>query len=485
MEWYSFRKRKLQVLNPIIYYFTAYNKKTIGTDFLMNYIIEKEWMYQLILKKDYNAAGKFLLDKLSKDKQLIKKSLKVSRKISSDFLDFCRKKFSDKFSDVNNKELINLMYNYFDFYERFSVANVPPWIFLADQLSYKIFDELGNFLKEDISNIFLTLSTPNILTYTREEELDVLSLAIDVKEGKNPQFEDLPKFKEIVKKYFWIPFDYLGPEIWDEKYYKKKVKELLSFNIDVLKRQKEEIIQNRKKLETKQKKLVKELKLSSEIVGLFEAMKDIAILQDEKKAITTKSHFYLQRLYKEIAKRTKMNYSDIYLLLKNEIKDALLHQKDVKGIAQKRKKLFILILKNGRCKMIYGSEAKKYLRENKILLPSEESGEEINELKGVSASQGKAVGEVRIIEEQKDKPKFKKGEILVATMTTPDFVPIMNKAKAIITNEGGITCHAAIVSRELGIPCVIGTDIATKVLKDGDIVEVNADSGIVKIIKRR
>ena len=60
----------------------------------------------------------------------------------------------------------------------------------------------------------------------------------------------------------------------------------------------------------------------------------------------------------------------------------------------------------------------------------------------------------------------------------------MRRAKAIITDEGGLTCHAAIISRELGIPCIIGTKIATKVLKDGDMVEVDANKGIVKKIKK-
>lgn len=69
-------------------------------------------------------------------------------------------------------------------------------------------------------------------------------------------------------------------------------------------------------------------------------------------------------------------------------------------------------------------------------------------------------------------------------MTTPDFVPAMKKAAAVITDEGGITCHAAIMSRELGIPCVIGTKIATKVLRDGDLVEVDAEKGVVRILKK-
>ena len=79
--------------------------------------------------------------------------------------------------------------------------------------------------------------------------------------------------------------------------------------------------------------------------------------------------------------------------------------------------------------------------------------------------------------------KFKNKEILVSSMTTPSMVPIMKKAAAFITDEGGITCHAAILAREMKKPCIIGTKVATKALKDGDLVEVDADKGMVRIIK--
>ena len=79
---------------------------------------------------------------------------------------------------------------------------------------------------------------------------------------------------------------------------------------------------------------------------------------------------------------------------------------------------------------------------------------------------------------------LRKGEIMVTGMTTPNAVSHVRRATAIITDEGGITCHAAIISRELKIPCIIGTKVATKVLKDGMIVEVDANKGIVKILKR-
>ena len=75
-----------------------------------------------------------------------------------------------------------------------------------------------------------------------------------------------------------------------------------------------------------------------------------------------------------------------------------------------------------------------------------------------------------------------KGDIIIAPMTRPEYVPLMEKASGIITDEGGITCHAAIISRELNIPCIIGTQVATEILKDGDIVEINANEGIVRKI---
>lgn len=104
-------------------------------------------------------------------------------------------------------------------------------------------------------------------------------------------------------------------------------------------------------------------------------------------------------------------------------------------------------------------------------------------MKGDTACAGKAKGAVRIILDVKELSKIKKGDILVANMTTPEYVVAMEKAAAIITDRGGILCHAAIVSREMGIPCIIGTNNATRVLKDGDLVEVDADKGIVRRIE--
>ena len=79
--------------------------------------------------------------------------------------------------------------------------------------------------------------------------------------------------------------------------------------------------------------------------------------------------------------------------------------------------------------------------------------------------------------------KMKAGDIMVSIQTMPELLPAMKMAAAFVTDMGGITSHAAIVSREMKTPCIVGTRIATRVLKDGDLVEVDANKGIVKIIK--
>lgn len=108
-----------------------------------------------------------------------------------------------------------------------------------------------------------------------------------------------------------------------------------------------------------------------------------------------------------------------------------------------------------------------------------------DEFKGQIACRGLVRGTARVISDPQDDKGFMDGDILVTSMTRPEFVPIMKRAGAVVTNEGGITCHAAIVSRELGIPCIIGTKHATHILHDGDLVEVDANKGVVTILKRK
>jgi phosphohistidine swiveling domain-containing protein len=110
--------------------------------------------------------------------------------------------------------------------------------------------------------------------------------------------------------------------------------------------------------------------------------------------------------------------------------------------------------------------------------------DKVTEIKGIVAFKGKIRGKVKIAITAYEADKIKEGDILVAPTTAPSFIMAMKKASAFVTDEGGITSHAAITSREMKKPCIIGTKIATRVLEDGDKIEVNADKGIVKILDK-
>lgn len=108
------------------------------------------------------------------------------------------------------------------------------------------------------------------------------------------------------------------------------------------------------------------------------------------------------------------------------------------------------------------------------------------ELKGSVACEGKAKGIARVI--LKNDPKgvlFNKGDILVTINSSPSLIQFIQKSSAIVTDEGGTGCHAAVISRELNIPCVMATKTATTAIKDGDMIEVDAKKGIVRILERK
>ena len=109
---------------------------------------------------------------------------------------------------------------------------------------------------------------------------------------------------------------------------------------------------------------------------------------------------------------------------------------------------------------------------------------DVTELKGFASSSGVAEGPARVLKLVEDLVTLKPGEIMVVPSTNPSWAPVFTKVKAAVTDIGGLTSHAAIVSREYGLPAVTGTGIATTVIKTGDILRVDGGTGIVTIVKR-
>ncbi len=153
----------------------------------------------------------------------------------------------------------------------------------------------------------------------------------------------------------------------------------------------------------------------------------------------------------------------------------------LKQIAAERYKEHAFILEENDVYILVGKALEGYRNKQE---KEQEILANITEIKGSVASSGVASGKIRIIFTNDDVINFKRGEILVSVATNPTYMPAMEKAIAIVTDEGGLLSHAAVVSRELRIPCIVGTKIATKVLKEGEYVHVDATKGIITILKK-
>ncbi|MFH1440200.1 MAG: PEP-utilizing enzyme [Candidatus Woesearchaeota archaeon] len=110
--------------------------------------------------------------------------------------------------------------------------------------------------------------------------------------------------------------------------------------------------------------------------------------------------------------------------------------------------------------------------------------EETKLIQGISANNRRIGGIAKVIRTNLDFGKIRDGDIIIASMTRQDYVPHIRKAGAIVTNEGGITCHAAIIARELGIPCIVGAEDATEIINDGDLIFIDGEKGSVEVISK-
>lgn len=276
----------------------------------------------------------------------------------------------------------------------------------------------------------------------------------------NKQLEDL------YKRFKWLSCLDIQNKPWTKEEFRVHIK---SFT--------KQPIQKQKPFE----EFVKELKPNTKDLEYLKMAKHFVYIKDARDDLRRESVYYSNNLWKELGKRMRISTEDTSYLLDEEIINFLNDKNKIsKEIISQRKNGFVLYIgANKKLVCLQDEQIKKALVMFGLLFKKEK----VQEIVGRVASKGKAFGKAVIVKGLKDLVKVEEGNILVAVTTHPDYVPAMRKVVAIVTDEGGITSHAAIVSREFGIPCVVGTKNATHLLNDGDRVEVDAIEGRVKILK--
>ena len=451
-------------------YDTCYAKDLYG--FFRNGIVR--WMCDL---DRLTANGKKVISVLSKEGEFEKKE--DLRKEWEEKLRNLYKKFEKtKFEELNDEDLLKL-FNDFDYIYRdwWGITQV------AELIAYGGEDILKkNLTEEQFKKYFSTLVTPTKKSYTNEEENEIFEI-VTIARKKGIEDEEVKKrIKEHTKKYHWLQNNFHDTKRLTKEYFTNIVKKHLESSVDVnkLRTDNEERLERVKK---EKDKIMDELNFKDDLRKLVWLIDEFCFLQDLRKSIDMQANGYFVDICKEVAKRKNIDFDLLRYALPDQVRD-LLSGKEIGLEVLKKQKKHCVIIFNDRdysSEVYSGEEAER--KEKEIL------GEDVDlraqtEIEGMCASTGRCTGKVRQILNARDISKLQQGEVLVATMTSPDLVAAMKKANAIITDEGGITSHAAIVSRELGIPCVIGTKIATKVLNDGDLVEIKANHGLIKILKK-
>ena len=221
--------------------------------------------------------------------------------------------------------------------------------------------------------------------------------------------------------------------------------------------------------------------IQGKLKKLFDFVKLSITLRDLRKEYIFKAISLLSNSVREIFFRMGFDERDILYARAEDFENREYKDKGYIKTIKRRKNGAVVYYGQG-----YSSEEYVDFEKTKTEILNIADTESVStEIKGNSACAGKLKGTVKIVLSLKDFTKFKDGDVLVTSMTRPEFVPLMKKASAVITDEGGVTCHAAIISRELGLPCIIGTKNATRKLKDGDFVDVDANKGIIKILKQK
>ena len=190
---------------------------------------------------------------------------------------------------------------------------------------------------------------------------------------------------------------------------------------------------------------------------------------------------YFRQLARVIAQKSSYLPENLTCLTQDELELYLqTEQLPSEASLKDRYECSVLYFVDGRPTLILGSDQIKLVEE----AIAGGHVEDINYIHGTVAYPGKVIGMVRVVLDPHHPGEFNNGDVLVTGMTRPEFSLLVNQSAAIVTDAGGVLCHAAITARELQKPCIVGTEVATKVLKDGDMIEVDANAGKVKMIKR-
>lgn len=358
------------------------------------------------------------------------------------------------YSQLNNSELLAIYQRYVD-----EILQYGPYVYIPLAVEPNLTGEVQRLVQGEEYNIVMTPVHESDLL---EEKKSLLQMAISW------NFTHMP---EHVEKYSFLKQKGMFMEFFDEQYYREEIK--LCHNPQF------ELQQLQKETARKVSLFQLLLKKFPQAEMLFKTVNEAVYFRTWRTDHMAQSSYYVIELFQEIAKRVYLPaYKDVLYLVPQEVAQLLQNQlkADLATILQRKDAFVYMTFGQDNQVILEGAAARQALADLHLQKQNTEK------ISGTPAFPGRVKGRVVVVQDHHDYSKIKSADILVTHATLPEMVPYFGKIKAIVTEEGGILSHAAIISREMKIPCVMGTGNATKVLKDGDLVEIDAEKGLVRKI---
>lgn len=447
--------------NSVKYYFTWF---------------DKDLSKMCYMRKEFDAQSDYISKKMLANPDWALKIIGNIEQYSKDCFAEAKKFRALRFGKMTNAQMASAFKKPFRWH-RLSQGFGTAVSFYADADKERVTKAILEMLTMQISRhnlqlipavVFSTLSTPSKESILKQEEKALLRLAVKKVGTKT--------IATHAKRYEWVNYQYKGP-VFELSYFTDRLEALRSMRANPAKMLKE-ISDQDAKTRAEQKALLKLLRLSRHQTKLIKMAQALVFIKDYRKEAVYHAMYSYEPFFREIGRRfglsidqvRAMNWWEILDLLKTGKKTDIDH---LNG----RLKFAMGYVTPQKYEYYVGEEAKQFLRDVKF---EQNRKKFASEFLGTCAYPGKVRGKVKIVNVPEDMSKMRKGDILVAHNTNPNLVPAMKKASAMVSAAGGLTCHTAIVARELKIPTVVGVENIDEILKDGTRIEVNATEGTVK-----
>jgi phosphohistidine swiveling domain-containing protein/uncharacterized protein YifE (UPF0438 family) len=420
---------------------------------------------------EYKKAGEVILSRTLKDYRYLGNILDKIEESSFELLKFAKKFKHTKYQNFSNQEILELYKSFFAVYDvLWMYGQAVNYLehgqsFLVDELKQKLIKKLNN--KKELNRLVEIIVTPEKYSFLQKEENNLVAL---VKNNFNKTAID-----KHWKKYADFGYGWSGPA-YSLKYFKNRAQHINKYAHKYKVITENQYIKN---IVRQKQSLFKNYKLTPDIIQLAKLAERIIYLKGLRVDASYFGYSQMEKMFLEIGRRFNLSLAQVQYIIYPEMECLLKTGKIDFNMLSNRRKFSAMIYMDGFRDEISGSVL-KYIAKN---LQTKKHVSGVSEIKGTCGFPGLARGRVVLINTVADFHKMNVGDVLVSHVTDPRFVPVMKKASAIVADVGGITCHAAIVAREMKKPCVIGTQTATEILKDGDFVEVDADEGLVRKLR--